>query len=393
MAITSMIGFETADSVIDTLGAGGSPNLGLAGSAAYATNIVRTGTRSLRVNPGSGASGSFNSPINGTFLHFGLYVASLPSVQRLIAGNSSSTLNLRLETTGALSVYDTTTLMGTSTTTLNTATWYWIGFRRTTGTSVVYLQINFGNEVTGTSSNAGTSNTIGAPGTEASAIDLYFDDVITDSAGFIASSNVNLLLPISDNAAGTGWVLGDNSAEGGTGWSNIDNTPPVGVADLGTGSATGQIRNATSSANSNFDANLTTYATAGVGASDTVLAVQEVVVTAAPVSTSAKQGTFGISSNPVIANVALGTGGVSGAFWSGTAAGTYATGWKISFGALTTSPTVTVGSSPVARITQVTSSTRIAMVCFMALYVAWTPAAVAAGQIPYTNPMLQLLPQ
>jgi hypothetical protein len=44
-------------------------------------------------------------------------------------------------------------------------------------------------------------------------------------------------------------------------------------------------------------------------------------------------------------------------------------------------PSVTLGTAPVMRITQVTASTRIAVVCAMFIYVDYTPA-VAAAVIP-----------
>lgn len=205
-----------------------------------------------------------------------------------------------------------------------------------------------------------------------------FDDVaLNDSTGSSQTSwpgpgNVVLLIPTSDNAKGTGWT---NDAAGTSNlFDAVNNEPPVGIADTTTGSGLHQLRNATSNANVNYDANLTTYSTAGIGSLDTVNVVVPIVATAAPVSTGAKQGTYGIASNPTIVNVALGSGGIAGAFWSGTAAGTYFIGWKWSFGTTTYAPSVTVGTAPVARITQVTSSTRIAMVCAMGLYVDYTPA-------------------
>jgi len=137
--------------------------------------------------------------------------------------------------------------------------------------------------------------------------------------------------------------------------------------------STSPIRNATSAANSNMDFTMTSYAAAGIGESDVVKAVRPMCITAAPVSTGAKQGTVGMVSNPAIANIALSATGVAGAFWNGTAAGTYPTGWKASDGTFTDSPSVTIATAPVQRVTQVTSSTRIADVCFVGTYVDYIP--------------------
>jgi hypothetical protein len=208
---------------------------------------------------------------------------------------------------------------------------------------------------------------------------MNVDDVaLNDSTGatnntWCGDGAVVLLVPTADSAKGTGWT---NDAAGTTNFFNATkNTPPTGIADTTGGSGLHQIRNATSNANSNYDATMTTYTAAGAGTGATVNAVLPVTATAAPVTTSSKQGTVGVVSNPAITNIALGATGTAGAFWSGLAGGTYGAGWKWSLGTMTQTPTVTLGTAPVMRITQVTSSTRIADVCFMGMYVDYTPAA------------------
>ncbi len=215
-----------------------------------------------------------------------------------------------------------------------------------------------------------------------STTNMFIDDVaLNDSTGgsqntWPGAGNLVLLLPTADSAAGTGWVLGANGAEGGAGWDSVNNTPPQGVADLAAGADPKQIRNATAAANSNFDTTMQSYTAAGVPSGATVNVVDPLTLTGAPVVTSSKQGTVGVVSNPAITNIALAAGGVSGAFWSGAAATTYpsAVGWKWSHSTITYAPSVTLGTAPVMRVTQVTSSTRIAMVCFMGIYVDYTPA-------------------
>lgn len=218
---------------------------------------------------------------------------------------------------------------------------------------------------------------------------IYIDDIaLNDSTGasnndYPGSGKVVLLKPVSDSAVGTGWTLGTGTAiSANSGSTAIKNTPPLGVADLAAGSDVKQIRNATNNANVNFDATMTTYTAAGVGAGDTVNAVVPVVATAAPVTTSAKQGTFGLVSNPAITNVALDITGTSGAFWAGATAGTYGAGWKWSIGTAQNVPSVTLGTGPVARITQVTGSTRIAIVCAMFIYVDYTPHPTSSVHQP-----------
>jgi hypothetical protein len=381
MAVTFMAGFEARQATAD--------GITLSGTSAYSTAQARTGAASIRCNPSSNNTGYVNITA-GSYTHFGLYVATLPSLDRdLFTPAAAGAIVLKLTSTGTIKVLLNTTPIGTSSAAFASPGWHWIGVRQVTGTSVVFLQIDGLDEVTGTATVSVLSTFVGlTANTEASAVDVYIDDIVVDGAGLLAPSKVGLLIPTADNARGTGWVGG----AGGTTslFAGVDNTPPVGVADTGTD--TSQIRNATSAASSNMDMTMTTYTAAGVGAGDTVLAVQNVIATAAPVTTSAKQGLVGNVSNPAITTVALGAGGTAGAFWSGVAGGTYPTGWKVSFGTFTTSPSVTVGTAPVMRVTQVTSSTRIAMVCFMGMVVAWTPGA-AATQVPYTNRMPSLLAQ
>ncbi len=189
-----------------------------------------------------------------------------------------------------------------------------------------------------------------------------------------ADGKIVLLKPTADSAVGTGWTLGTGTAiAGNTGKTAVANTPPLGVADLAAGSDPKQIRNASSNANVNYDATMTTYTAAGLSTGDTVNVVVPIVYTAAPVVTSAKAGTVGVVSNPAITSIALGAGGTAGAFWSGVAGGTFSTGWKASYGTVTYIPSVTLGTAPVMRITQVTASTRIAVVCGMFMYVDYSP--------------------
>lgn len=225
---------------------------------------------------------------------------------------------------------------------------------------------------------------------------INVDDLaLNDSTGSVNNTwcgdgAVVCLVPTADSAVGTGWT---NDAAGTTGlWDAENNTPPVGIADTTVGSGLHQIRNATANASVSYDATMATYTAAGVTAGSTVNAVQNWAATAAPVTTSAKQGLVGNVSNPVITTVALAAAGTSGAFWAGATAGTYGAGWKWSPGTMTEQPSVTLGTAPVMRVTQVTSSTRIAMVCGMFIYVDYTPAAAAATTSRATVTMAPYIP-
>ena len=376
MAVTFLTGFESAAALVD--------GITLTGTAAYSTTQARTGTRSIRCNPASGASGYFDIGLTGTesYRHFGLYIASMPSVNRVISGLLlSENLNVRLNASGYLLLYNNTTLVATSTTTLSTGVWYWIGLRGVTSASpVVWLQVGGVDDastatIPSTVSQLGTA--LGVSSTEASAIDIYIDDLIGDDAGFLAPSKVGFLLPISDNYRDTLWTGGS----GGTTnlWEAVNNCPPVGSA---TESNTTQIEHAGGAAGTTdqYAANLTTYTNAGVGASDTVIALQGVVVWGEDIATGTKMLSWSVVSNPAT-GIGAGSTDVSSGHGSG-AVGTYsATGtdyWNESRSAIKTTGLVidtyiTLGTSPVMRVSRPETASRVASVCFMGMYVAWTP--------------------
>lgn len=214
------------------------------------------------------------------------------------------------------------------------------------------------------------------------ASDHFIDDVaLNDSTGgnqntWADTGQIVLLKPTADSAVGTGWLKGNTGAA--PLWQNLDDTPPTSATDLTANADTMQIRNATSNANSNYDATMTTYTAAGANATDIINVIIPYCVTGAPVTTNAKQGTVGVASNPTITNIALSATGTSGAFWAGAACGAYPTGVKWSAGTATYNASVTKGTAPVMRVTQVTSSTRIAIVAEMFMYVDFT-ASPAPG--------------
>jgi hypothetical protein len=365
---------------------------GASNNAAIDTAHVRTGARSWHPTAGSGdwvftgvndvtyyarayfyKNSTFDSTVTDTDIL--TFVEGTPAKAVMFAAQTDGTLILKY---GA-----SRTQLGSPSAVLAADTWYRLELSLllgTGGTDVVAGRIDDVTVASGSSLSISdsTPTTLRIVGSA----NAWWDDIaINDSAGGNQNSwpgdgREVLLLPISDNAVGTGWTLGTGTAISSNGFGSVDNTPPTGVTNVEAGSDPKQIRNASSNANSNYDANLTTYFNAGIGPKSVINVLVPIVATAAPVSTSAKQGTVGIVSNPTIANIALGAGGTSGAFWSGVIENTYNTGWKISYGTKTYNPAVTVTTSPVMRITQVTSSTRIATVCFMGMYVDYTPGAL-----------------
>jgi hypothetical protein len=287
---------------------------------------------------------------------------------------------LYLNSDGTITAKENSSTIGTTATALSTATWYWIGYRIGTFNAVIF-QINGVDQVSGNVA-AGGSN-IGFGGTEASAVDAYIDDIITDDTGFLRSSKVDTAFPISDNTV-TG--VTDNNGVTTNIWQCVSNAPPGGVASANEAANAKKGMHFTASVTDNYIANLETYTTLGVGASDTVLAVQSLVRQGEDIATGTKtMQNVGALTNPTVAGATITVGGDAGAH--GAEAGL----WVTTVGTLTTSPSVTVGSSPTIRASRVSES-RLACVDFMGMVVAWTPAAVVANP-SYTSPYPPLLAQ
>jgi hypothetical protein len=380
MAVTRLNGFEAAQAETDGISLS---------SAVYSTAQFRTGLRSIRCNPASGASAFFSAggsySVGNERAHFGLYVATLPSVARCIAGQTGAgDVSLLLNSDGTISYTANNVTVGTSSTALSTGTWYWIGYRAFNGTSVVCLQIDGVDAVTGSPAGIGIPNNyLGFRLTEASAADIYIDDFIVDNAALLAPSKVDLALPISDNTV-TG--VTDNNGVATNIWQCVSNIPPAGVASANEAANPKKGMHFPASTTCNYLANLETYTTLGVGASDTVLAVQSIVRQGEDVATGTKNlQNIGALTNPTVAGVSATAGGDFGAH--GAEVGL----WLTTLGTVTANPTVTLGTSPTIRTSRISES-RLACADFMAMYVAWTPAAVAANP-PHTDTYPQLLAQ
>lgn len=374
----------------------GSTNVGpdgLSSSSTRDTSVFRSGAASFLFSS-TGANVWSQTLTSGATYYARVYVrtGSTPSAASVIMaltqfGGLQVDPTVRIKTDGTIELLVNSAVSGSaSASAINDSTWHRVelmGALTTTNWSSAELRLD-GATVATWSGSVANSGAFGLsieiePG---SSVTMNADDIALNSnAGgsqntWPGSGKVVLLKPISDNARGTGWVNDANAASGF--FDATDNTPPNGIADTTSSTGLHQIRNGTSNANSSVDLNLTSYTTAGIVAADTINVLDPIANTAAPVSTSAKQGTLGVASNPAIANISLAASpGTSGAFWGGTAAGTYGSGWgKWSHGTITYAPSVTLGTSPVIRVTQVTSSTRIAMVDFLGMYVDYTPAVV-----------------
>jgi hypothetical protein len=245
----------------------------------------------------------------------------------------------------------------------------------------VALQVNDVAVASGTTTigtGAPTTFRFGWTGDPGTSEVIYIDDLaVNDNQGsvnntWVGDQKIYALFPASDNARG-------NWTDGGAGttnlWEAVNNTPPVGILPAAGVGAGVQIQNSVAAAAANGDFNLTSYTTAGVGASDTVTAVQTIVMQGNSSTTGSDAISHAMVSNPAIAT----TGEVSADIVSGT----YPASWNRGVGTMTENPTVTLGTQPVMRVTKVDSSTRFNAVCLMALMVSVTPGTPATPSFNY----------
>lgn len=209
---------------------------------------------------------------------------------------------------------------------------------------------------------------------------VYVDDIaINDDVNAGSGQQISwpgegkivLLKPISDNAVGTGWVDGDGA---GTLFGSVDNTPPVGVGTAANGT---QIKNLTSTATGNYDANCATYANAGIVAGDVITVVQAVCDHSEDVATATKNGALQIVSNPAQSG--------EDTFVYGDdvgANGTWPVFWRAKWGTAQYLPAVTLTTSPVVRVGKRTATTRQVDVDFLGIMVEYMISSPGPPLLP-----------
>ena len=343
-----------------------------------ATGItIDTGEKALKIVPVSGAntSVSFGAPTGvNNWRRMRIKFTAFPTTNaRAIAGIvSSGGPNIRINPSGKLDWYIFNTLNDSGTTVLSLNTVYTIEFRSSNvAGSQVKLRINGVDEITN-SNNSLISGLVGANDTAADTYTMFVYDYVCDDTAFPGLGGVTFLFPISDNARAAKWTAGTSGTT--NLWDAVDNNPPTGKVSPQT--TTSAITHAGGGAgNEDYDANMTVYTSAGIGASDTIAAMQAVVAHGEDIATGTKTLTFAIKSNPAGSfETAFNAGGDVGAV------GAYATNWTITRGTIINSPTVTVGSSAVMSVRRNSTESRLADVCFMGIFVDYstTPATFRA---------------
>jgi hypothetical protein len=391
MARTYMTGFETGAALSDgsSLGTGVITGSGVS----FDATIFRTGARSLKVAAVSAAAGVYNTSYSGLgYRRFYLRVTAAPATTaRTIyssGSGSAGVYGLRLRSDSKLELFKSGSSAGTSTTALtDTTRWYRVEIRAVDGVATQVL-IDGTVEITGAAFNSGAGDFMfhafgPSSDTVADTYTVYFDDYSVDDAAYPGAGAVALLVPTAQNSvtASTWQKPGGATTNMHT---SVDNIPPVGVAaSTNVAQAENQIRNAVSNAAADVVFAMTTYTAAGVGAGDTINATQVFAVTGQATTATTKTGSLA-TTNPTQAEVNF------GAFGTGAAQGTFPANWQKKEHTITQAPSPTLGTAPTVTVGQRVANTTAAGVCFVGMYVDYSPA-VAAARVPPRSPYPQLL--
>lgn len=369
------------------------------GTATISTTTVRTGTYAFKADAGAGnAAASFSWALGAVLdttytARVYVNVPALPaaSVPVLWFRNASAVGYVAaLGTDGTLGLFDGLAL-GTqigswSTFVVPLNTWVRIELSTKIGTGAVDVaELRVEGAIVASTTTGNLTDTSpssvrigwGVAGAGANAV-IYLDDFCAnDSTGssqvtFPGGGRIVLLKPISDNARATLWTGG----VGGTTnlWDAVDNTPPVGTA---TETNTTQIEHAGGAAGTTdaYDANMTTPATAGIRSTDVVNTAHFMEADGEDINPGSKLLNFEVLSNPVIASPGNVTAGNDGG-----ALGTYPTTWVARASSPVYNPRLDVNVSPVMRARRPETASRVASVCFMGIYVDYTPGAMLPKQ-------------
>ena len=235
MAILNFTGFElgsTADQVLNEFDNSG-------GTWSIQSTTKRTGTYALRANPtttavgyvqirshaATGLKGAFSAA--NLFITFYFRYATKPaatSEEIFLANNGTDLLAIRIDSEGKLSLYNATTQIGsTGTTVLSANTWYRIELNLNDTANTQELKIDGTVEISGTGTTAAswTSFRLGkATNRNGQTVDFFYDDVCVSDSAYPGAGVARLAIPIGAGAA-AGWTNGT-----GTTFAEVDEIAP-----------------------------------------------------------------------------------------------------------------------------------------------------------------------
>lgn len=226
----NIVGFETGDATYEKQSSVG-------GSVNVQSTTKRSGNYALRINPAgantslfriggfSAAGAATTITTNPIYFDFYFYYVTAPAssnepIANVTTGSAALRMEVRLNSDGTLSVYDSTlTLVSTGTTILTANMWYRISIMSSQGAAAYALKINGATELSGTADQAAGANFYVAVGKtnnrNSNSVDFYYDDLWLDTTDFAPSDyRVGIMTPVSD----------DSVAWTGT-YANIDEIP------------------------------------------------------------------------------------------------------------------------------------------------------------------------
>lgn len=360
-------------------GATGEADGSIVNGASIDTSIKRTGASALKCDTGAlnTVAYSTSATISDSVFYVRVYVrfSNLdPSASvGILHFVSPETFSIRLRSGNSLGLFDevANTLIGSASSTITTGVWYRLELFSSIGSGSVdaaTFRLD-GVEIasaTGLNISDSASSQIrcGWSGTAPGANKIaHFDDfAMNNTSGGSENSwpgmgKIVLLKPISDNNV-TNWTGGI----GGTSnlYEAVNNTPPIGTS-VETDST--QIESASNSGTASYSANLETYTTGGIVSTNTIRLIHPLVDHGEDSATGTKTGSFELTSNPTSSATTFTFGNNVGAL------GIWSSNWRTARGAIAYAPSVTLGSSPVLKVTKTDTTTGVASVDFMGAYV------------------------
>lgn len=366
------------------------------GTITLDTSVKRSGAGSRSHSSGAGNSLVYTTltwptPIATVFTRWYFRIDALPASTSRIAylrtTGGAATLSVRLTAAGKLQLYNeigAAQIGSDSTLTVATGTWYRVELSGTIGTGAtdsselrVALATDTGVGET-VASQTGASYTdllfdqlwhgwLNSPGANKK---IWLDDTVVNSTAGTSnnswaghSEGIVYLYPISDNARGANWTAGAGATS--NLFEAVNNNPPVGVAPASATDAS-QIKNTnTADTTGNYDANMTSYATAGLTASHVVKLVQAVISGGSSSASTGVPGAIRIVSNPAQGSEDSQNIGAN------VVAGTYPASWFYRYGTAIDDPSVTLSTQPVMRVGRRSTNPAEAHVCSMFIAVEY----------------------
>lgn len=377
----------------------GTPNVGSGASITKDTTVKRTGVASRKHDSGASNNSVYSrihwgaQGANGYFTRIYFRVPALPSTAGRILAYADSAdallVGARLTPTGKIQLWNETgtpaQIGSDSTVTVAVDTWYRLELHCKTvagASDACELRLN-GASVASATGLALSESAVGqvyygwpflAGGANAV---IYVDDVaVNDDLGATQNSwpgdgSVVYLEPVSDNAITGSWTAGGGATT--SLFDAVDSDPPAGAAAASATNAS-QIKNTnTADSSGNYSANLESYTTAGLGATDTVSVVQAVMQVGSSAAANVSAAVH-VVSNPAQATEDSKTMG------AGAAIGAYGTNWHSVWGTPQVSPSVSLGTSPVLRIGRRGTQAAELHCCGMRLAVEYVPGSPAIAK-------------